>query len=72
MTTAYCKALVEARDPDRFLVSAALPEAAQARLWPLYALNLELARAPWASEQPLVSEMRLQWWVDALAETAQG
>ena len=72
MTTAFCKALVEARDPDRYLVSAALSEAAQARLWPLYALNLELACVPWASEQPLVSEMRLQWWVDALAETAHG
>ncbi|MBK5945495.1 hypothetical protein CCR83_03275 [Rhodobacter veldkampii DSM 11550] len=54
-------------DPDRFAATMAAPPAARARLWPLYALNLELARAPWASTQPMLAEMRLQWWIDALA-----
>ncbi|MCV2864346.1 squalene/phytoene synthase family protein [Defluviimonas sp. WL0075] len=59
-------AAVEQGDPDRFAATMAAPPAARARLWPLYALNLEIARAPWASAEPMVAEMRLQWWIDAI------
>ncbi|AMY69169.1 squalene/phytoene synthase family protein [Frigidibacter mobilis] len=72
MSLHACAALVEAGDPDRFAAAMAAPPAARARLWPLYALNLELARAPWASAEPLVAEMRLQWWVDTLDRIAAG
>ncbi|GGH47723.1 squalene/phytoene synthase family protein [Frigidibacter albus] len=72
MSLHACAALVETGDPDRFLAAMAAPPAARARLWPLYALNLELARAPWASAEPLVAEMRLQWWVDTLDRIAAG
>jgi len=72
MSIDACAALVETGDPDRFLAAMAAPPAARARLWPLYALNLELARAPWASAEPLVAEMRLQWWVDTLDRIAAG
>jgi hypothetical protein len=44
----------------------AAPPQARARLWPLYAFNLEVARAPWVTEQPLIAEMRLQFWRDML------
>ncbi|MDD8024679.1 MAG: squalene/phytoene synthase family protein [Paracoccaceae bacterium] len=63
-------ARVEAGDPDRFAAVMASPAAQRAALWPLYAANLEIARAPWASAEPVVAEMRLQWWVDALEELA--
>ncbi|OWY15471.1 hypothetical protein B6V72_02495 [Thioclava sp. F34-6] len=53
-------------DPDRFAATMAAPAELRDRLWPLYAANLEIARAPWASSEPMVAEMRLQWWVDAL------
>lgn len=59
-------AAVEQGDPDRFAATMAAPPAARARLWPLYTLNLEIARAPWASAEPMVAEMRLQWWIDAI------
>jgi len=72
MSVEACAALVETGDPDRFAAAMAAPPAARARLWPLYALNLELARAPWASAEPLVAEMRLQWWVDTLDRIAGG
>ena len=72
MSLTACAALVEAGDPDRFAAAMAAPPPARARLWPLYALNLELARAPWASAEPLVAEMRLQWWVDTLDLIAAG
>lgn len=67
-----CAALVEKGDPDRFLATMAAPAALRARFWPLYAYNLEIARAPWASREPMIAEMRLQWWVDALEEIAAG
>ncbi len=59
---------VEAGDPDRFAATMATPADLRARLWPLYAANVDIARAPWASAEPLVAEMRLQWWIDALSE----
>ena len=60
--------MVERGDPDRFAATMAAPPAARARLWPLYALNLEVARAPWVSKEPMIAEMRLQWWRDVVAE----
>lgn len=63
---------VRTGDPDRFWPTMAAPAAARQRLWPVYAVNLHLARAPWASDQPLLAEMRLQWWIDALRRAASG
>ena len=69
---AACAALVRRGDPDRFLATMAAPLAARAVLFPLYAFNLEVARAPWVSAEPMIAEMRLQWWRDAVAEIAAG
>jgi 15-cis-phytoene synthase len=63
---------LERGDPDRFLALMAAPVEARARLLPLYAFNLEVARAPWLTSEPLIAEMRLQWWRDTLAEIAAG
>ena len=68
MTTDACAALVERGDPDRFAAVMAAPVAARVRLWPLYAFNLEVARAPWVTKEPMIAEMRLQWWRDVVAE----
>ncbi len=66
MTIDACASLVQRGDPDRFAAVMAAPPAARARLFPLYAFNLEVARAPWVTEQPLIAEMRLQFWRDML------
>lgn len=66
---AACAALVERGDPDRFLAAMAAPVAQRGALFVLYAANLELARIPWATSEPLIAAMRLQWWRD-LAEAA--
>ncbi len=70
MTIDACAALVERGDPDRFAAVMAAPVADRARLWPLYAFNLEVARAPWVTKEPMIAEMRLQWWRDVVAEPA--
>ena len=67
MTIDACAALVARGDPDRFMAAMAAPVAARARLFPLYAFNLEVARAPWVTAEPLIAEMRLQWWRDVVA-----
>lgn len=72
MTLDACAALVERGDPDRWLSLMSVPVAARAKLLPLYAFNLEVARAPWVSDEPMIGQMRLQWWRDVLAEVADG
>ena len=63
---AACAERVRLADPDRFAASLLAGPADRAALWVLYAFNLEVARAPWASEQPLIGQMRLQFWTDVL------
>ena len=72
MTLAACADLVRRGDPDRFRAAMAAPVDARARLFPLYAFNLEVARAPWASTDPVVAKMRLQFWRDALLDIDEG
>lgn len=62
-----CAALVERGDPDRFLAAMAAPGAARGALFVLYAFNLELARAPWVTAEPLIARMRLQFWREVVA-----
>lgn len=61
-----CAALVEKSDPDRFLATMAAPPAARGSLFTLYAFNLEVARAPWVTKEPLLAQMRLQFWRDVV------
>ncbi|MDB5660303.1 MAG: phytoene synthase [Cypionkella sp.] len=70
MSLAACADLVERGDPDRFTAVMAAPVEMRGRLWPLYAFNLEIARAPWVTKQPMIAEMRLQWWRDVVTEPA--
>lgn len=70
MSLDACARLVERGDPDRFQAVMAAPVAARGRLLPLYAFNLEVARAPWVAKEPMIAEMRLQWWRDILTEPA--
>lgn len=72
MTLQACADLVRRGDPDRFLAVMAAPPAARRVLFAIYAFNLEIARAPWITEESMIAEMRLQWWRDALEEIAQG
>lgn len=58
--------LVQRADPDRFLSAMAAPPDARAVLFPIYAFNIEISRAPWVTQEPMIAEMRLQWWRDAL------
>lgn len=72
MSLDACAELVARGDPDRFRAVMAAPLDARKVLLPIYAFNLEVARAPWITHEPMIAEIRLQWWRDALAEIGAG
>jgi phytoene synthase len=67
-----CAQIVERGDPERFVAAMAAPVAAREVLFPLYAFNIEVSRAPWVTQEPMIAQMRLQWWMDALDEIERG
>ena len=68
MSLQACAEIVAKGDPDRYAATMAAPVAAREKLLPIYAFNVEVARAPWVASEPMIGEMRLQWWRDALEE----
>jgi phytoene/squalene synthetase len=72
MTIAACADLVKRGDPDRFRTAMLAEGNGRAALLVLYAFNLEVARAPWIASEPMIAEMRIQWWADAIAEIFEG
>ncbi len=67
-----CAAMVARADPERFAATMTAPVAKRGGLFALYAFNLEVARAPWVTAEPMIAEMRLQWWFDAIGEIFEG
>lgn len=67
-----CAELVRAGDPDRFMSAMTAPPKQRDGLLALYAFNLEIAQAPWASSEEMIAEMRVQWWADAVSDLYAG
>ena len=67
-----CAEMVRKQDPERFLSAMTAPPEKRGELMVIYAFNLELARIPWVSKEPMIAEMRLQWWRDILEEIFAG
>ncbi|MEP6319954.1 MAG: squalene/phytoene synthase family protein, partial [Paracoccaceae bacterium] len=72
MSVQACADIVAKADPDRFAATMAAPVEARKTLFPLYAFNAEVTKAAWIASEPMIGEMRLQWWRDALEEIAKG
>ena len=60
------------RDPDRVRAAQLAAPADRAALLTLYAFHLELAKTPERVSQPLIGQMRYQFWRDALDEIYAG
>jgi len=58
---------VRRHDRDRFVTVLFAPAERREALFALYAFNSEIARIRESVTEPLLGEMRLQWWRDALA-----
>jgi 15-cis-phytoene synthase len=67
--------LVEAAragEPDRYLAALYAPEPARGRMIALAAFAADLARIAATVREPLLAEIRLQWWRDALTAALRG
>src|SRR5882672_10013553 len=68
----FCAQQLRRLDHDRYLTTLFAPAAARPRLIALYAFNTEVARVGETVSEPIIGQMRLQWWRDAIAEAASG
>ncbi len=67
-----CRMLVRDEDRDRYVAALFAPGDKQKYLFALYAFNVEIARIPELVREPMMGEMRLQWWRDAIEGVAAG
>ncbi len=67
-----CADLLRRDDPDRYYACLFAPEDKRGALFALYAFSLELARIREIVSEPMLGEIRMQWWRDALAGEARG
>lgn len=63
---AAAAALTKQRDRDRYWSTLFAPPAKRPALLALYAFNAELARISGLVKEPMVGQIRLQWWRDAI------
>ena len=68
----YCAREVRRFDNDRFVSALFAPVPAREGLFALYAFNLEVARIRERVKEPLLGEMRLTWWRDAIERVYAG
>lgn len=64
---AYCDAMVKRDDLDRWLAGLFIPQEFRPSVFALYAFNLEIARVREITSEPLLGEIRFQWWQEAIA-----
>lgn len=64
---AYCDALLKREDPDRWLAALFLPAETRKHVHAIYAFNLEIARVRRLVSEPVLGEIRFQWWREVLA-----
>ena len=62
----YCAQELRARDRDRFLACLFAPAEQREALFALYAFNLEVAKTAEVVSEPMLGQIRLQWWREAL------
>jgi phytoene synthase len=68
----HCQNLVRDLDKDRYLAALFAPDEARGDLMALCAFNIELARIRDLAREPMLGEMRLEWWSGQLAAIAAG
>ncbi len=67
-----CGRLVERHDRDRYLASLFAAGREREALFALYAFNHEVAKTAEVVSEPMLGEIRLQWWREAIAGIYEG
>lgn len=62
----YCLDEVRRLDHDRYLTTLFLPTDKRADVLALYAFNLEIARTREIVSEPILGQIRLQWWRETI------
>lgn len=70
--TAHCLSEARAHDHDRYLCALFAPRHVRPVLLALTAFNVEVARVAEAVSEPMLGEIRLQWWRETIAELYDG
>jgi NADH dehydrogenase [ubiquinone] 1 alpha subcomplex assembly factor 6 len=65
-------ALVQRHDRDRFQTALFAPAARREALFALYAFNYEIARVRERVTEPMLGQVRLQWWRENIAAAFEG
>ncbi|HTT79866.1 MAG TPA: squalene/phytoene synthase family protein, partial [Stellaceae bacterium] len=65
-------ALVRRHDRDRYRTALFAPAARREALFALYAFNYEIARVREIVTQPILGQIRLQWWREVIAAACAG
>ena len=68
----YAAEQVRRYDHDRFLTAIFAPASTRENLYALYAFNIEIAKVREVVTEPLIGQMRLQWWRDTLDKLFAG
>jgi phytoene synthase len=69
---AICTANLRRHDSDRYFSSLFAGAEGHRALVSLYAFNLEIARIREVVSEPMLGQIRLQWWRDAIGEIYDG
>lgn len=65
-------AAVRAADPDRYFTSLFAPAVQRPYLFAFYAFNAELARVAENVREPMLGEIRLEWWRETVEGASKG
>jgi len=72
MQLSYSAAQVRRDDNDRYLTALHAPAARREALFALYAFNIEIAKTRETVSEPMIGQIRLQWWREAIDEAYAG
>lgn len=68
----YCADQVRRFDHDRYLCALFVPAPARAAVMALYAFNVEIGRIRDQIREPMMGQIRLQWWREVIEHAPQG
>jgi len=72
MRLSFCGDQVRRYDNDRYLTALHAPASRRDALFALYAFNVEVAKTREAVSEPMIGQIRLQWWREAIGEAYSG
>ncbi len=67
-----CEEIVRWRDPDRYFSALFAPASKRYFLFAFYAFNYELARIAETAREPMLADIRLAWWREAVEGARTG